>query len=182
MSTGFLNGTLGNQQADDKPWKGLSIMTESPVPLDTIQGYCPPTAVQYSVFLSNKVGKMLDLTEIFDEAPVSMCAISVHEASDHAVVRLITNNALEARKTLKENHFPFSEHEVLVVELSEGHSLSKLCLYLLGAEINIAFAYPLMHSSSDSPAIAIAVDDPTLAGQILRRKGFKMLGECDLPY
>lgn len=157
-------------------------MTESPIPLDTTQGYCPPTAVQFSVFLSNKVGKMLDLTEQFDEATVSLCAISVHEASDHAVVRLITNDAKEARRTLKENNFPFSEHEVLVVELSEGHTLSKMCLYLLGAEINIAFAYPMMHNSSDTPAIAIAVDDPTLAGQILRRKGFKMLGECDLSY
>jgi len=157
-------------------------MTESPIPLDTTQGYCPPTAVQFSVFLSNKVGKMLDLTEIFDEASVSLCAISVHEASDHAVVRLITNDAIEARRTLKENNFPFSEHEVLVVELSEGHTLSRMCLYLLGAEINIAFAYPMMHNSSDDPAIAIAVDDPTLAGQILRRKGFKMLGESDLSY
>lgn len=157
-------------------------MTESPIPLDTTQGYCPPTAVQFSVFLSNKVGKMLDLTEVFDEADVSLIALSVHEASDHAVVRLITNSAQDARKILRENHFPFSEHEVLIVELSDGHSLSRLCLFLLGAEINIAFAYPLMHNSSDSPAIAIAVDDPTLAGQILRRKGFKMLGECDLSF
>jgi len=155
-------------------------MTESPIPLDTTQGYCPPTAVQFSVFLSNKVGKMLDLTEVFDESPVALIALSVHEASDHAVVRLITNSAKDARQSLRENRFPFSEHEVLLVELSDGHSLSKLCLYLLGAEINIAFAYPLMHNSSESPAIAIAVDDPTLAGQILRRKGFKMLGECDL--
>tara|TARA_R110002072_G_scaffold42064_19_gene118553 strand:- start:145151 stop:145630 length:480 start_codon:yes stop_codon:yes gene_type:complete len=156
-------------------------MTEAPIPLDTTQGYCPPTAVQFSVFLSNKVGKMLDLTEHFDEAPVALCAISVHEASDHAVVRLITNHAGEARKILREHHFPFSEHEVLLVELTDGLSISKLCLYLLGAEINIAFAYPLIHNSSEDPAIAIAVDDPTLAGQILRRKGFKMLGECDLP-
>jgi len=156
-------------------------MTESPVSLDTTQGYCPPTAVQFSVFLSNKVGKMLDLTEKFDEASVSLCALSVHEASDHAVVRLITNNANETRKLLKENDFPFSEYEVLLVRLSEGHSISRLCLYLLGAEINIAFAYPLMHPASDASGIAIAVDDPTLAGQILRRKGFQMLGECDLP-
>lgn len=156
-------------------------MTEALVPLDTTQGYCPPTAVQFSVFLSNKVGKMLDLTEHFDESPVQLCALSVHEASDHAVVRLITNNADATRQLLREYKFPFSEHEVLMVELSEGHSLSKLCLFLLGAEINIAFAYPLMHKYSDNPSIAIAVDDPTLAGQILSRKGFKMLGEGDLP-
>jgi len=155
-------------------------MTETPVPLDTTQGYCPPTAVQFSVFLSNKVGKMLDLTEHFDDSSIELCAISVHEASDHAVVRIITNDAQATRNLLKENAFPFSEHEVLVVELSGGHTLSRLCLYLLGAEINIAFAYPLMLGCSENASIAIAVDDPTLAGQILSRKGFRMLGECDL--
>jgi hypothetical protein len=155
-------------------------MTETPVPLDTTQGYCPPTAVQYSVFLTNKVGKMLDLTEHLDDAHIELCAISVHEASDHAVVRIITDNAAETGRMLKATGFPFSQREVLLVELSEGHSLSKLCLFLLGAEINIAFAYPLMHHNTENPSIAIAVDDPTLAGQILSRKGFKMLGECDL--
>ncbi len=155
-------------------------MTETPVPLDTTQGYCPPTAVQFSVFLTNKVGKMLDLTEHLDDALIELCAISVHEASDHAVVRIITDNSKETCKMLKSTGFPFSQREVLLVELSEGHSLSKLCLFLLGAEINIAFAYPLMHHNTENPSIAIAVDDPTLAGQILSRKGFKMLGECDL--
>lgn len=155
-------------------------MTETPVPLDTTQGYCPPTAVQFSVFLTNKVGKMLDLTEHFDDAQIELCAISVHEASDHAVVRIITDNSSLTRQMLKETAFPFAEREVLLVELSEGHSLSKLCLFLLGAEINIAFAYPLMHHNTEYPSIAIAVDDPTLAGQILSRKGFKMLGEFDL--
>lgn len=155
-------------------------MTETPVPLDTTQGYCPPTAVQFSVFLTNKVGKMLDLTEHLDDAHIELCAISVHEASDHAVVRIITDNSEETCRMLKSTGFPFSQREVLLVELSDGHSLSKLCLFLLGAEINIAFAYPLMHHNTESPSIAIAVDDPTLAGQILSRKGFKMLGECDL--
>ena len=82
---------------------------------------------------------------------------------------------------LREDNLPFSEHDVLVVELSEGHSLSSLCLSLLGAELNIAFAYPLMLKPNGRPTIAMAVDDPTLGGQILRRKGFHLLGEADLP-
>jgi hypothetical protein len=156
-------------------------MHESATSTETTQGFAPPTVVQFSVFLVNKVGKLLDLVENFDEASCSICAIAVHEASDHAVVRLITNNAKEARKLLREDGLPFGEHEVLVVSLNEGLSLSRLCLHLLGAEINIAFAYPMMIKPNGSPTIAIAVDDHTLAGQILRRKGFTLLGESDLP-
>ncbi|GJM18874.1 MAG: hypothetical protein DHS20C14_10870 [Phycisphaeraceae bacterium] len=156
-------------------------MSEAATPLDTAQGFAPPTVTQFSVFLTNKVGKMLDLVENFEDSPCQICALSVHEASDHAVVRIIANCAANAKKILQEDKLPFSEHDVLVVELDYGHSLSGLCLSLLGAELNIAFAYPLMLKPNGKPTIALAVDDPTLAGQILRRKGFRLLGEADLP-
>jgi len=157
-------------------------MSEAGCPLETTSCFSAPTMVQFSVFLPNKVGKMLDLVENFDEASqCQICAISVHEASDHAVVRLITNHAHVARRILKDDGLAFAEHEVLVVELSQGHTLSKLCLYLLGVEMNIAFAYALMLEPNGVPTIAIAVDDQTLAGQILRQKGFRLIGEADLP-
>ncbi|MEM7622086.1 MAG: acetolactate synthase [Planctomycetota bacterium] len=136
---------------------------------------------QFSVFLSNKVGKLYDLVEGFDDSPCHICAIAVHEASDHAVVRIITNNALKARDLLRREGLAFSENNVLVVELTLGHTLSSLCLSLLGAELSIQFAYPLMIKPNGRPTIALSCDDPHLAGQILRRKQFRLFGECDLP-
>ena len=155
-------------------------MSQAGTPTETSQGYAPPTVTQFSVFLDNRVGKLHDLVELFDESDARICALSVHEASDHAVVRLVTNGAGRARALLQGEKLPFSEHNVLVVELSTGHTLSSLCLSLLGAELNIQFAYPLMLRPNGTPTIALAVDDPTLAGQILRRKGFRLFGECDI--
>ena len=151
------------------------------IPLETSQGYAPPTVTQYSVFLNIKIGKLLDIVENFDDSACRICAISVHEASDHAVVRIITNNAVKARELLRREGLAYGEHNVLVVELTSGHTLASLCLSLLGAELNIHFAYPLMIKPNGRPTIALAVDDPTLAGQILRRKNFRLFGECDLP-
>jgi ACT domain-containing protein len=156
-------------------------MSGASTPMELAQGYSPPTVTQFSVFLANKVGKMLDLVENFDGSPCAICALSVHESSDHAVVRLIASCAADARRILRAESLPFSEHDVLVVELGEGHSLTSLCLSLLGAELNIHFAYPLMLKPNGKPTIALAIDDPTLAGEILRRKGFRLLGEADLP-
>ena len=155
-------------------------MSQAPMPLDTTQGYAPPIVTQFSVFLPNKVGKLLDLVESFDGSPCSICALSVHEASDCAIVRLITSKSDAARSILREDKLAFSETDILVVELSEGHTLSSLCLSLLGAELNIQFAYPLMLRPNGTPTIALAVDDLTLAGQILRRKNFRLFGEADL--
>ena len=105
----------------------------------------------------------------------------MHEASDCSIVRLITNSSKRAREMLTENKLAFSETDILIVELSQGHTLSSLCLSLLGAELNIQFAYPLMLRPNGTPTIALAVDDLTLAGQILRRRNFRLFGEGDLP-
>ena len=157
----------------------------SQMPSDTSQGYAPPIVTQFSVFLDNRVGKLHELVRSFDEEPGCwVCALSVHEASDHAVVRIITNIADFARDILRMHCLPYSELDVLVVQLgTETDSLSTLCKSLLTAELSVRFAYPMMHNDPETglPAVAIAVDDSTLAGQILRRKGFRIMGEADLP-
>jgi hypothetical protein len=156
-------------------------MSQAPMPMDTAQGYAPPMVTQFSVFLPNKVGKLLDLVESFDHSRCQIVALNVHEASDCAIVRLITNCSKTAREILVHNKVAFSETDLLVVELSNNHTLSSLCLSLLSAELNIHFAYPLMIRPNGTPTIALAVDDITLAGQILRRKNFRLFGEADLP-
>ncbi len=151
-------------------------------PGQTIEGYQAPSVRQFSVFLENRPGKLLDVVQLFEDAPgVTLCGFSVIEASDHAVLRMIPNNADASRKLLREHNLPYSEMDLLVIELGEGHTLSGLCLYLLGAELNIRFAYPLMLRPNGRPTIAVSVDDHILAGQILRRKMFHLLGEADLP-
>ncbi len=155
-------------------------MSQASMPLGTTQGYAPPSVTQFSVFLDNRVGKLHELLRVFEHSAVHLCAISVHDASDHAVVRLVTNNAHETRQVLQRHQMPFSEVQLLVVELGRQHSMERMCLYLLGAELNIRFAYPLMECPTHTPTIAVAVDDVTLAGQILRRKEFRLLGEEDL--
>lgn len=155
-------------------------MSKAPTPTETLQGYAPPSVTQFSVFLDNKVGKMHDLVEAFDGSQAKICAFSVHEASDHAVVRLITTDNRITRDLLRAEGLPFSEIDVLLVEVGVPHTLGTLCLHLLSAELNIRFAYPMMVRPQGTAAIALAVDDPTLAGQILRRKEYRLFGEADL--
>lgn len=155
-------------------------MSQASTPMETAHGYSPPSVTQFSVFLTNKVGKLHDLVECLDRKHCPISALSVHEASDHAVVRLITANAANGREALREEGLAFTERNVLVVEISGNHTLSSMCLSLLRAELSIHFAYPLMLAAGTAPRIALAVDDLTLAGQILRRKEFRLLGEADL--
>ena len=73
---------------------------------ETERGYAPPSMRQFSVFLDNRVGKLLELLEAFEEAEdVHVRAISVMDSSDHAVVRLICDNTDGARHNLRNHNF-----------------------------------------------------------------------------
>lgn len=148
---------------------------------ETERGYAPPIVRQFSVFLDNRVGKLLELLEVMENAAdVHVRAICVLDSSDHAVVRVICGNADGARFALRQKGFTFSETDILVFEVPDDSTLREACRSLLAAEVNIAFTYPITRVGDVEPAVAIAVDDHTFAGQILIRKGFTLLGELDL--
>ena len=152
----------------------------SPVDFLTQRGYSVPMCTQFSVFLENRVGKMNELLEVFDGTPIRIGALSVIDSTDHSVVRILTSHSSKTRGLLKQNGLPFTESPILVVELGEGMRLTKICLALLAAELNMSYAYPLMTRPHSRPVIAICTDDQVLAGQILQKKKFRLLGEEEL--
>ena len=135
---------------------------------------------QFTIFLENRVGKMAFLLGKFEEVGLRINAFSVEESTDISLLRLVASDPDQARMCLREHDFSFSETDVLAVELPRANvPLIKVAQALLAAEINIHYAYPLLRGHSD-PAIALYVDDLTLAQRVLIRKGFRILGETDL--
>jgi len=147
---------------------------------ETTEGYEPPFNTQFSVFLPNKVGMLMQLVDIFDGRDLRLVALSVVDSADHAVVRMVTSSADMARKRLKSHAFAFAEADIIVVELGADQRIGMLCKTLLSAEINIHYAYPLMVRPHGAPTIALHTDDLVFAGQTLRRHHFTILGEAEL--
>jgi hypothetical protein len=154
----------------------------SQLPQETMQGYKVPCVRQFSVFLENRVGRLLDLLRHFDDAShVHVVGLNVIDSSDHAVIRMIPDNADAARLMLHDLSISFSETDVVVAIIDESHSLADLCLYLLGAELNIHFIYSLIKQPMIGDSlVAVAIDDLMLGGQLLLKKGFTLLGEAEL--
>jgi len=136
---------------------------------------------QFTVFLENRVGRLQNLLRSFEESAGKICGISIEESADSALVRIICSEPDLGREALRTGGFSFSESELLAVELPKRtrHPLISICTALLAAEINIHYAYPLLQRPH-GPAIALYVEDPTLAAQLLIRKGFTLIGESDL--
>ena len=158
----------------------MSDFSNSGVEYLTGRGYQAPSCTQFSCFLSNRVGKLLELVEVFEGQYLVLAALTVLEATDHAVIRVVTSRSELAARLLQRNHIPYSETELLAVEVGSEHTMSAVCKTLLAAEISIHYAYPMLVRPRGKTVIAIHTDDIILAGQILRRKLFTLLGENDL--
>jgi hypothetical protein len=133
------------------------------------------------VFLENRVGRLTALLRALEESVGRIIALSIEESADSALVRLICGDLEVGREALRSHGFSFSETEVIAVELPRKtrQPLIAICSALLSAEINIHYCYPLL-CRPRGPAVALYVEDPTLAAQILIRKGFVLIGESDL--
>src|SRR3954471_22923728 len=88
---------------------------------------------QYTVFLENKVGRLQTLVRALEQGSGRIVAMSIHEAADSALVRLICSDPDEARDILRYGNFAFSENDLLVVELPKKSKqpLIDICAALL---------------------------------------------------
>jgi hypothetical protein len=144
-------------------------------------GFEPVRVRQFTVFMENKVGRLQQLVRAHEEAGGRIVGLSVFNSADTALVRIICSDPDFGRERLTREGFSFTEQEMLAVELPKRtrQPLLTVTAALLTAEINIHYAYPLLHRP-DGPALALYVDDLTLAAQLFIRKGFVLLGESDL--
>ena len=156
-------------------------MEETVLPqTENTSGFEPTRVRQFTVFLENRVGRLTLLIRALEHHAGKIVGMSIEESADSALVRLICADPDTGREVLRDEGFSFSERDVLVVELPDiRHPLISITAALLTAEINIHYCYPLL-VRPDGPTIVLYVDDPTLAAQLLIRRGFKLIGESDL--
>lgn len=139
-----------------------------------------PSVCQFSVFLDNRVGKLLELLELFEPSPIQFAGFSVVDTADFGVVRFVTSSAFQTRKVLEKAGLPYSITDVLVVEPGKGKELSEVCQALVMAEVNIHYAYPLTIRPNGRPIYALHTDAPIVAMEVLEHKRVKILGEAEL--
>lgn len=154
---------------------------ESSITFETMQGRNWPTVTQYSVFLENRVGQLLEVVRAFHGSKVKIVGLSISDSADCCIVRLILSHPEQGREILERADLAYAENELLAAELPSGpQSLLDLCTALLQAEINIHYAYPLIVHPHGRAAIAMHVDNVEQAGTTLRAMGFDILSEADL--
>jgi hypothetical protein len=136
---------------------------------------------QFSVFLENKVGRLLDLAKLLGRDHIHICALNVIEMADAAVVRVVVDDPQRARNVFNESRIGYSECNVVAVELPHGpEGLDKVLSALLEAEVNINFAFSMMIRPHDKAVLALCVEDEEYALDVLHRHEFNVLTQGDI--
>lgn len=139
-----------------------------------------PLVRQVSVFLENRPGQLLKLTQLFDEQDIKMLGLSQIDAGDCAIVRLVFDKVDPALTLLKTAGFAANVSEILVVRLPPGkRGMISIWQVLLMAEVNVSYAYPLL-SLDTGASLAVCVDSIEIAVDTLQRHKLEVLGEADL--
>lgn len=140
-----------------------------------------PLVKQFSVFLPNKVGAMLEVVKLLNSHHSHVVAISVSESTDSAIARIIVSDPEGVEQLFRENNIAFGMCEVVVVELREvATQLAKLLASLFMAEVNVHFTYPLLTRPRGLAALALHVDDNECASSVLTGAGFKILSQGEI--
>ena len=148
---------------------------------ETTQKLEGPLVRQFSVFLPNKVGAMLDVVKLLNAHNTHVVALSVSESTDSAIARIIVSDPEQVENVFKEHNIAFGVCEVVVVELREvATQLVKLLAALFMAEVNVHFTYPLLIQPRGQAALALHVDDTDCASSVLKGEGFQILSQRDI--
>jgi hypothetical protein len=140
-----------------------------------------PSIRQFSVFLENRVGQLLDVVKRFQKTKVRIVALSIIDSADCAIVRLVLSHPEQGREILERAGLAIAESDLVAVELpATDQPLVEICTALLQAEINIHYAYPMMIHPHGRAAIALHVDNHESAVETLKRINFNVLTEGDL--
>jgi hypothetical protein len=146
----------------------MSFDNSATIDYSTMRGRNYPTIRQFTVFLENRVGKLLEVIRRFEGSRVRIVALSISDTAECAFVRFLLSHPEQGREILERAGLAIIESDLIGVELPEGpQALSDICTALLQAEVNIVQAYPLLVRPRGRAAVALMVDNIEIAQETL---------------
>lgn len=159
----------------------MSIGDGGDIGFATMRGRDYPTIRQFTVFLENRVGQLLEVVRRFEGSHVRIVALSIQDSYECSFVRFLLSHPEQGREILERAGLSIIESDLIGIELPDRpQPLLQVCTALLQAEVNIVQAYPLLMRPHGRPAVALMVDNLEMGLDTLGNKNFKMIREEDL--
>ena len=136
---------------------------------------------QLTVFIQNKKGTVVSVTEILAKNDINLRALSIAETQDFGILRLIVTDEYAAEKVLRENGYLIKVIDVVGVKIGDAPGKLTAALDVLDkANIHVEYLYAFMARTEKHAYVVLRVEDNEEAESILTSAGFKMISEADI--
>lgn len=129
---------------------------------------------QISVFLENKSGQLLEIVNLLAANGIDLRALSIAEAQDYGVLRIIVDKPDETLAFLRQHEWVCQMNEVLAVTVpDEPGSLTRILTVLADKNVNMVYTYAFLSGTQGKACIILRVDDNAYAEKLLRDAGIE---------
>ena len=136
---------------------------------------------QLTVFVQNKKGTVVSVTEILSKNNINLRALSIAETQDFGILRLIVNDEKLAELVLAEQGYIIKVIDVVGVKIGdEPGKLSEALSVLDKEDINVEYMYAFMARTEKHAYVVLRVENNEIAETALANAGFKMITEADV--
>lgn len=136
---------------------------------------------QLTVFVENKQGALVSITNTLSKHNVNLRALSIAETQDFGILRLIVNDEETAEKILTEAGYLIKITDVIGVKIGDAPGkLSEALAVLDENKINMEYLYAFMARTEKHAYVVIRVADNVLAEKALENAGFHLISEADI--
>ena len=137
---------------------------------------------QISVFLDDRPGALAALAEVLKDNDIDMRAVSVADARDFGIVRMIVDDNAAAVAVMEDAGYVCSLLDVLAVGVEDSPGGFCAVLRALGdMDVNINYSYTMTTHNKDKAFLIARVSDIGRASDELEAGGWECLKEADIP-
>ena len=131
---------------------------------------------QISIFLENSPGRLYETTRALGDAGINLRALTLNEAVDFGVLRLLVSNITKARQIMMEKQFPARVDEVIAVEIKDqAGSLAEVLQPLKEANISVRYMYAFSGFTDNRAIMIFCFSDLDKAIEILQKNGCSII-------
>ena len=136
---------------------------------------------QLTVFVPNRKGAIVSITDILAKNNVNIRALSIAETEDFGILRLIVNEDDTAKKVLEEQGYLIKAVDVVGVKIGDAPGKLTAALDVLDkADINVEYLYAFMARTEKHAYVVLRVENNSDAESALENAGFHLITEADI--
>ncbi len=131
---------------------------------------------QISVFIDNRPGRLASVAQVLKEEGINIRAMSLADAPDFGIFRIIVEDPDRARAVLKRNGFVTEASSVIAVQVEDRPGgLAEVLQVFAEHQLNVEYMYAFLTGYDDKAVIFFRFEDTDRAVETLQAAGIPMV-------